>query len=509
MDTERQILSIFHARPLGISPATPIWACDGCGTSSHPELGIIIDPRQLDGIRGSSHVENFSAFLTFVVAHEAAHQRQYALYGKDLYKRSVAVRQYYEAQADILAGMYLYGSGPNVLDPSQSQLLTKALRVIYDLGSEQYALADHPSKSGRFMAARMGMKAAEAEYLSHDPSAVAQAEAASIRHLIDLKIAEDDMSYSLRTARRVVKFNRVAAIDLVEIDKDNKIQYDKSNAHPTVTYDLAYENRGTRPLAVTLQVQSLSVPRDDTQDIFGAIPATANYYTFEIKPKKIIRVRGELRWIATQRLMPMLIFPPDDQGLMEVRYADASDKDTEDLATDQRLFGVDNPSRLSAGARNNISYVFSDYVRASANSFTSLRAGPGSDDADTESITYACSKPLPGAISCEVELPSGGDPLGSGSLVRNRLIRTADVQEAKRTYDQTVALLRDIVKTIPLPVSSPGGWLERPSTFEQRKAYMFSNGEYWVSVNDSQLHGIHSIDVRFNGPPRSLDRIRR
>src|ERR1700733_5864999 len=137
--------------------STPIWLCNGCGTSSHPTLGIIVDLDQLNAIKRRSESQNFSSIVFFLVAHEKAHQIQYRRYTASIINSSEADRQSYEAQADILGGKFLaqFMGGSNI--DQQEEILLEALRVAYSLGVEQYAIADHPSQDARVTAVRLGI----------------------------------------------------------------------------------------------------------------------------------------------------------------------------------------------------------------------------------------------------------------------------------------------------------------------------------------------------------------
>ena len=85
--------------------------------------------------------------------------------------------------------------------------------------------------------------------------------AATIAAKIGMNQGEQPLKWSLRAARRVVHYSRPSIIDLVLTNQE--INYDKRAENPVVTYALTYKNFGKRALNVDLEVQSVSVPRDD------------------------------------------------------------------------------------------------------------------------------------------------------------------------------------------------------------------------------------------------------
>jgi hypothetical protein len=494
--TERDIATIVRALPLGLPRVPDVWVCEGCGTSSHPDVGIIVDPSQLDQIRLQSGVQNFQGMLTFVIAHEAAHQVQFARYDRNLYKLPSADREYYEAQADILAGMYLYKS--EVSASNRDQTLGDALRVVYDLGGEEYALADHPSKTGRFLAARTGMQYA----FTHSPPAEvpdAAQKAQKVREQIDYHPGDDDLSFSLRTARRIVQYNPVATKDLLLIAKETKLNWDKSPDHPFMTYELQYTNRGAKALRVALQVQSVAVPRDRPDDLFDTLQSASNYHTFVINPGKTTVVSGQLRWYATKDLEPSVIFPPNPLGLIEVRYADGTDKSADDGASNGLGF-VEVPT----GERNNLRYIFAKFVRASRNGFADLRGGPGKAYEDFTSCPS--NTPLPTSVRDDVMLPTL--PTSDGSYVyslRSVLVRTLDASEASKKFDATVELVRSALASVSVPDGS-GAWKEKNHSNDAVRYVTWSQDDFFVTVRvyvDKEETGLgneptySSVQVRF------------
>jgi hypothetical protein len=501
-DIEVQASQILKALPFQWPHRPDLWVCHGCGTSSHPDLGIILDLDQINQILQQEHLNNFQQMLTFIVAHEAGHQLQFAHYGHDLYKRPISELQYYEAQADILAGICLYSSLSTKLDPASAGSLNAALRPIYDLGAEEYALANHPSKIGRFLAARFGYIVG---YSRHIPlgSSNAQQKIADFRQQIDFRPGDDDFIFSLRAARRIVQFNAAATKDLVMLVNERKIDFDKNAAHPIVRYKFVYQNRGRKKLNVTIRFVCTSILRADPDNVFGSVDNSADYQTFTLDPGKKQTVAGQLTWFADKDRYPSFVEPPNPLGLIEVEYADGSNPDTDAGTADSTRLGLED---VPVGERNNLVYLLNAYVRASRTGFVSLRGGPGK--AGKDSTTYPCNLPLPGSVQNEVTFP-GPHGVVDDITIRSTLIRTLDSSVAHATFASTVSLIQAALPAIVVPGNNDG-WNERDHSDHSSEPNIFwTQGDYWIVIRqhkDQWYTGqedaptYYVVEVTFSGP---------
>lgn len=139
-------------------------------TRATRNVGIEINEDKLLELSNSidSSMVNWIVILT--IAHEYYHLLQFEYYKRPLkeYERKI-----FEAQADILAGKYLTFSwlrepnkirdGSNTLRGSQTDsilhsLFEKADLMFFDLGTNTYAKADHPSKEQRATALSRGFE---------------------------------------------------------------------------------------------------------------------------------------------------------------------------------------------------------------------------------------------------------------------------------------------------------------------------------------------------------------
>jgi hypothetical protein len=502
-DTERDIAGIIRALPTGLPTTPAVWICDGCGTSSHPELGIIVDTGQLERIRVQSKVQNFHAMLVFVVAHEAAHQLQFARYQKNLYALPLADRLCYEAQADLLAGIWLFNAAGMNFDVAGNNAIAQTLHVVYDLGVEQYAIADHPSHAGRFLAARTGLQLA---FSRNAPAGIPMAaqNAASVRQQIGIQTGETDLAFSLRTARRITEYNPIAARDLVQNVTPHEVNWSKGADNPVVNYQLTYANRGIKALRVSLEVLCISAPRDDPDDLFHMLQASSKLHSFILQPGGQTVISGQLVWVAKADVYPRLVYPPDTLGLVEVHYVDGSDSRIDETKHTLSRLGVEPLPDVPTGQKNSYEYSFSAFLDASINNYADLRSGPGRHF-NSGTDHYNSSTALPGAVDSELVITSQGK-----AHIISTLLRTTEAQAATERYTKAVALVRAGLAGIRVP-RGIGSWQETSDKGDDANddlTMLFSQGDYDVTVErwtdqEDNGQGVHPtfyyVEVTWSG----------
>jgi hypothetical protein len=100
---DRTTLAFLHSIEETTRTTSKISWGEGAGAFAHPLSGIVIDRKQLDSFQTEFTGAEFKTILLFVIAHEHAHMRQYAEYGKEIFLNEEKTREL-ELQADILAG---------------------------------------------------------------------------------------------------------------------------------------------------------------------------------------------------------------------------------------------------------------------------------------------------------------------------------------------------------------------------------------------------------------------
>jgi len=162
---------------MGWPKMTPVtlWYCDGCGISSRPKVGIVMDMKQIKTIQRASGLNDkrMLAVISFLLAHEYVHQVQYEVYGTSILSSSLSERRVYEAQADLMASVFVLQTVTVFRDPmaaklvkdlklgdslpfdNVTQLYEDWVNVAFTQGAEQFSLSDHPSRAARASAARL------------------------------------------------------------------------------------------------------------------------------------------------------------------------------------------------------------------------------------------------------------------------------------------------------------------------------------------------------------------
>jgi len=450
---------------------TELWICRGCGISSHPTLGIIVDVDQIAAIQKEAQAGQLSAVLAFLIGHEEAHQIQYQKYTARIIGLPETEREVYEAQADILGAEFLIESMKN--DNSSQEEIVDALRVAYDLGVEQYAIADHPSQDQRLTASRLGMAAGMITKLRHLGGPPALASAEELARKIDFHSGESSLAWSLRTARRIVNYRRPDIINLVLVNRT--INWDRNSRNPVVSYQLEYQNRGTTPLFVNAEVQCVAAPRDDRDDVFRWLKIDANSFAFTLQPGAIRTLSGTMHWYAGANLMPRIIVSPDPMALIEVSNPTGKVVGTET--------GADNSlaASTSSGFRATTGYWIARVITASASKFKSLRAGPG--EKVGKFVVYPSDPQFPRSLRTRVWLPDLGSPLDP--YVYAVVGDTSSSGEAQKLFTETVAGIRDALGEI-------GHWHE---TSSGNSSVEFTRANLRISIEDREDEGRFKVTV--------------
>jgi hypothetical protein len=464
--TEREIHEEAKSLDVLTKFSTPLWVGSGCGTSSHPTLGIIVDLDQLDTIRRQAQGHEFSYILRWLLAHEKTHQMQFRSYSTSILNQDLPERQMYEAQADLLAAKYLMETMTGSASDEQTDAIIEALRVSYDLGVEQYALADHPSRESRLSAVRLGMAAGmitKLQRLGGDP---ALQSASVLVNKLDIRLGEDTLAWSLRTSKRIVNYRLPAIVDLVLAEE--QVTWSKDPAHPVVSYWMTYENRGARSITVNLEVQSVAAPRADPDDIFRWQKISVMNHDFDLNPGGQKVVTGSLRWEADANLMPVLIAPPKPTALVLVQYTGGNGTvSANDLRN--RLDAI-----ASAGTRQTFSSVLDRILQGSIDQFSSLRAGPGRKVDDV--VAYASEVNFPAALRTDVWLPERGSD--ASPYVRSALVDSPDVNASSLVFDQALERLKTALSAL-------GRWSENSSPRGERRiiaSHTFSRGNLAIEL---------------------------
>lgn len=313
--------------------STAVGVTNGGGTFSHPRAGIGLDLDELQRIRRQSNVIQFRYFLRLILAHEKSHQVQYLRYSSAAVKTAdPEQRRIYECQADILAGKLLVESFAEPAE-EQQQAIIDALRVAFDIGTEEYtADADHPSREGRRTAVRLGMARGMMTIYTRLPrTPYTDWAIASLAVKTHAPLGEDIMQWSFRLAKNIIHYTREASAG-IRLEKQS-VEFDTRAASPFVTFSLTYKNTGQRTVKIDMEVQCALVPRNDEGNTLRSLKWSNLNYAFILRPGETYDAKGVLTWGCDappgsglcpnySELKPTLIFPPDALALMSCEYVE-------------------------------------------------------------------------------------------------------------------------------------------------------------------------------------------
>jgi hypothetical protein len=488
---ERQILDLSKALDRIAGYSTPVWVCGDCQFSSDPKFGIIAGIEQVEEIRQHSKVTHFEQVLFWLLAHEFAHQVQFRVYGITLGGLPPAERQVYEAQADILAGKFLVERMPVDVTAEENVAMTEALHVAYDLGTEQYSPADHPSHDARLTAVRLGMAAGMQAKLRLGPDAGAQGSAAVLAQKIDLRYGEDVLPWSLRTARRATNQRLPEILNLVLAKED--FVFDRNPGHPVAAYWLTYENRGSESLSIDLEVLCAAAPREDKDDNLRWQWISTRNYHFDLPAASTYTVSGALKWYGDSKLLPRIIASPRPQALIHVERLESGATVPITPPNAKAALLAAQPVAKRQVSRDIERIALLDLTNAVSDRFLSLRAGPGLKLDDV--VDYPSRVNFPGAPSTSVSIPEKGND--SDPWVSAILLRTANEAEASAAYKQAIA---SIHQALP----PPGPWREhvnsKPGEYDETTYFESSAARFSIGRYRQAILGRYSVSVAVRPP---------
>lgn len=480
---------------------TNVTITDNENTLSHPENGIIISRSDLIAIRDNSNVKQFREAIRLILAHEKAHQLQYKYYSQEnVLTDNIEIANMYECQADILAGKFLIetlttSSQEEISEverEEQSNAIVDALQILFDLGTDVNNFsADHPNQEVRRNAVRFGMShgmITNFENMLADPhlpwqlqDPIEESKEILIQK-IDVLPNETLLDWSFRQAKRMTHFNRRASSDIVVVDKN--IKWDTSPHNPFVNFDLEYMNVGENPIRVSMEVQCVSVPRNNERDTKAWQKWSVENFTFNLKPGRSYTVSGKLQWVATEELMPSLIFPPDITAPVSCEYIN----ETFDLGTPTNASSYLSFYKEEKDLKDLTADLY-DLVSGSQDDFKSLKAGIGKKyERHTQFIS---TTQLPGSIKTIIRYPQDQ---GRTPYVVAEMYEGDNGAIAIQLYNNIVNLIQnDLSSWIPE---------ERESHRENRlsRTHSFTplnNPESTVEVKlrSNTESGVHSVSI--------------
>ncbi|HEX8381798.1 MAG TPA: hypothetical protein VF592_00340 [Sphingomonas sp.] len=174
---------------------------------------------------------------------------------------------------------------------------------------------DHPTGDQRRTAIRFGVGRALAERY---PDLATEEDRRLARdrllRVFDVMSGEPAPQWATRTCRGILH----AGDGVASLATDAAtVKWSTAADAPFVDYRIPYRNVGRAPIRAELHVRTMSVPRDRRGDTDRWRVADTRRHTFDLAPGQIHEVTGRLQWVATDELMPRLVYPLSRESLYQ------------------------------------------------------------------------------------------------------------------------------------------------------------------------------------------------
>jgi len=362
--------------------SVPVFLADVDVDESLPGEGIKISRKGLERILHDSAAGSAGLIIQFLVAHELAHQLQFAHYrGNMINTTSCELRRLYECQADVLAGVYvsgLYDLPDSVaINAKLTPFMLRALEYVYSIGDEEYSRIFHPSFTERRMAFRLGLAYPAVRAGFRNGANTYSGEA------IDYRPGEDSLAWSLRLSRAIIHYpnsvnKRIFFSSLAgTADSSDFITWHKTLKDPSVSYKLGYfKNANPFPVNLFLQCGLRGTYRDSTRQDpkYAVLQGKVKNYSYHLVPGDSVLVSGVLNWygLSDSAFWPHFVSPPNLESLYT---AEPSDGRSEEIDAD--CPSIPFHGETSRMKMNTLAYELGIALRASINKFKNLEVGFG------------------------------------------------------------------------------------------------------------------------------------
>lgn len=263
------------------------------------------------------------AVIAWLMAHEVWHQVQFRD-GWKLVGASDRDKRLRECAADTMGAYAVMDANlsTRISKPDEQAMreLSAAISQIIDaaerLETGNLGRGNHPDANARRAALQAGFGRAVQErvyQLSNDPGRGLLRD--RLAKLYDIRAGETTGAWSLRMCESVLHSGN--GVEDLAIGTP-QFNWNESGDPPIVDYRIPYRNVGTNPIKVTMQIRSVSVPRLSREDRGKWTVADLNSYSFILNADASYDVVGRLQWIATDDVMPKLVFPKAAESYFDV-----------------------------------------------------------------------------------------------------------------------------------------------------------------------------------------------
>jgi hypothetical protein len=318
----------------------------------------------------------------YVVAWLMAHEVWHVVQIRDGWHRVTASngdKRLRECEADVMSAYAVLdarlATGVSLANEQSTQQLSAAIGQVIEVAERleagSFGNGDHPDANQRRAAIRAGSARALAERinsLSIDPQRGLLKDRLAKIH--DIRSDEDPGDWASRLCRSILHSGDAA--DNLAVGTE-QINWNKSGEPPVVDFRIPYRNTGDRPIHVTMQVRSVSVPRASPNDRGKWIVADLKSYNFDLAPGATYDVAGRLAWYATDDVYPKLVFPNRSDSYFDVvRLGPSSGGSVPSSLMDLGPEAIQLKASLAL-LYNDARYRFS-HVRTNCETFSSFRS---------------------------------------------------------------------------------------------------------------------------------------
>jgi hypothetical protein len=271
------------------------------------------------------------------------------------------------------------------------------------------------------------------------------------------------MSWSFRTAKRVVNYSSPAIADLL-FDSIPAIKWSNDASFPYVSYSVKATNIGTHVLFVDLEIACVAVLRSDRNNKAAEQKISSANYAFKLTPGLSTTLNGRLMWAETANYVPWILTPGDGYTLISAEYENSTSlaatkptpapRDaiaTQDLSADHR--GRQQPETQLGALVDSSKSAFGDslmeIIAAAPSGFIVIRSSNALSPAG-DGFVHTSAVPLSGAVETEVWT----EDKDSEPYVFATMYSGASASEAQTVFGQFVNEFRAVLLA---------GWTEKVS----------------------------------------------
>lgn len=327
-----------------LSVNSPIHFSNAINTISLPQTGVIFNRPYLTNIQRKFDKNTFEFVTSFIIAHELAHQLQFAHFGDSaVIFSSCEMRGVYEGQADILAG-YALGRLYNIkyedVLKGTNKIIFDAMEFVYDIGEEEFSLSTHPSRLRRRNAFRNGLGFSIAQTAGIN---------GEFYKALNWNGSESVIDWSLKTAKTINHYPNAVALQISFFEgNEDTVIWDTNPRHSVVKYNYVIQNNSDRPVKVNLTFRMQGHKRSNYVEYFDprTIPleGDSRNHSFIISPKGSHTVNDSLNWysVAHGDKMPHFVSIDDEECMLTANYTDGLHEDNGDICNDDNMQLVKN-----------------------------------------------------------------------------------------------------------------------------------------------------------------------